>query len=47
MSTFDFWNFNANAIIATSLFLIAASLVYIAIKLFERDSQSKSSARKV
>lgn len=46
MSNFDFWNFNANLIITTSIFLIAVSLVYIAFKLFNRDSSRKSSARK-
>lgn len=36
MNNFDFFTFNVNLIIATSLTLIAASLVYIAFKLSEK-----------
>ncbi|MEK7570715.1 MAG: hypothetical protein AAB553_00440 [Patescibacteria group bacterium] len=42
MNDFNFFNFNVNLIIANSLLLIAASLVYITFKLFEKK-KSKSS----
>lgn len=38
MTNLDFWTINANAIISFSLALIAISMVYIAFKLFKRDS---------
>lgn len=38
MNNFDFWNFNANSIIAFSAVVIAVSMVYIAVKLSETSS---------
>ncbi len=39
----DFADFNVKLLIATSLTLIAASLVYIAFKLSEKSSKKSSS----
>lgn len=36
MKAFDFWTFNNNLIVTTSLVLIAISMVYIAFKLSEK-----------
>ena len=42
MKEFDFFTFNVNVIIAFSLTLIAASLVYIAFKLSEKKKTKHS-----
>ncbi|MFH1896433.1 MAG: hypothetical protein ABH814_03110 [bacterium] len=45
MNNFDFWKFNANLIISASVLLIAASLVYIAFKLSEKNPSKTSKVR--